>query len=115
VILVAFAASLSGQTLGEFQAAFGQFATAASGTLASAATSGLNWSPAYIGQFPHFGVGVTLGATGMPWTTAKPVFDMLGVAIPTELSFSGEEAIGLPALTVDARIGGFGIPFDVGL
>jgi hypothetical protein len=115
VILVALAASVSGQTLGEFQTAFEQFATAVSCTLASTATSGLNWSPAYIGQFPHFGVGVTLGATLMPWTAAKPVFDMLGVPIPTQLSFGGSAGIPLPALAVDARIGGFGIPFDIGL
>ena len=115
VILVVFAASLLGQTLGEFQAAYGQFATAVSCTLAAAAATGLNWSPAYIGQFPHFGVGATLGQTMMPWTTVKPVFDMLGVAIPTELSFFGEAGINLPALAVDARIGGFGIPIDIGL
>ncbi|MGA2976616.1 MAG: hypothetical protein ABSF77_15010 [Spirochaetia bacterium] len=119
VILIAFAASLSGQTLGEFQTAYEQFAAAVSCSLAATAATGLNWSPAYIGQFPHFGVGVTLGAAPMRWTTVKPVFDMLGVAIPTELAFNGAEgeqgAIGLPALAVDARIGGFGIPFDVGL
>lgn len=115
VILVAFAASLSGQTLGEFQTAYEQFATSVSCSLAATAATGLNWSPAYIGQFPHFGVGVTLGATTMHWTTVKPVFDMLGVAIPTELAFMGENGIGLPALAVDARIGGFGIPFDIGL
>jgi hypothetical protein len=120
VILVAFAASLSGQTLGEFQTAYTQFATSVSCSLAAIAATGLNWSPAYIGQFPHFGIGVTLGAAPMRWTTVKPVFDMLGVAMPTELGFNGTQGgmqggIGLPALAVDARIGGFGIPFDVGL
>ncbi len=57
---IALAASVSGQTLGELQTGFEQFASAVYGTLASAATSGLNWSPAYIGQFPHFGVGASM-------------------------------------------------------
>jgi hypothetical protein len=102
-------------SLAAFQAGFESFATAVAGTLSSTATTGLNWSPAYIGQFPNFGVGVTVGASLIPFTAVKPVFSMLGVILPSQVSFIETYGVPVPALTLDGRIGGFVLPFDIGL
>ena len=101
--------------LAVYQDAFQDFADAAVGSLASTATSGLSWSPAHIGQFPHLGLGLTVGAAMMPYEAVAPVLVMLGVALPAELDFMQTYGVPLPAAAIDARIGGFGIPFDIGL
>jgi hypothetical protein len=101
--------------LAVYQAAFQDFADAAVGSLASTATSGLAWSPAHIGQFPHLGLGLTVGAAMMPYEAVKPVLDMLSVTLPAELDFMQTYGVPLPAAAIDARIGGFAIPFDIGL
>lgn len=92
----AFSQSLNTDTL---NAATDSFAD----SLSFYSTVGLNWSDAYIGQLPHFGVGVSLGGI----TIAKD--------IPLGASFF--EGIGsiLPAWTVEFRVGGFKIPIDIGL
>ena len=47
--------------------------------LISTSALGLNWSDAYIGQIvgvpPHFGVGVSLGFTGVSLEKLEPVFE----------------------------------------
>ncbi len=114
-ILVVAAAVLPAQIdLAVFEGAFQDFADAAVGSLASTATSGLAWSPAHIGQFPHFGVGLTVGAAMMPYEAVKPVLDMLSITLPSELDFLQTYGVPLPAAAIDARLGGFGIPFDIG-
>jgi hypothetical protein len=116
LILVLAAAVLPAQVdLSVYQAAFQSFANAAAGSLASTATSGLAWSPAYIGAFPHFGVGLTVGAAMMPYDAVKPVLDMLSVTLPAELDFLTTYGVPLPAATIDARIGIPALPFDIGL
>jgi hypothetical protein len=40
---------------------------------------------------------------------------MLSVTLPAELEFMQTYGVPLPAAAIDARIGGFGIPFDIGL
>jgi hypothetical protein len=98
----------------DYQDAFQSFAEGVATTLpATAAVAGLNWSPAYIGEFPHFGVGVSLGAFTMPFDTAvQPVLDMLGVTVPSEYDFIEKYGLPFPALALDARLGFK--PFDVG-
>ncbi len=99
-----------------FQADFQTFATAVAGTLAStAAGTGLAWTPAYIGQFPHLGLGVSVGAGLIPYAAVEPIFSMLGVTLPSSLSMLQTYGIPLPGATIDARIGGFILPFDIGL
>ncbi len=120
VLLVALvAASLApAQTVDftTFQTDFATFAGAVAGTLASTASSaGLSWAPAYIGQFPHLGIGISAGAGLIPYSAVKPVFTTLGVTLPSQLDFLQQYGIPLPAAAIDARIGGFGIPFDIGL
>lgn len=101
---------------GAFKTDLATFATAVSGTLASTASSaGLSWSQAYIGQFPHFGVGVSVGASLIPYAAFSPILTLVGATIPAGLQFIQQYGIPLPAAAIDARIGGFGIPFDIGL
>ncbi len=96
-----------------FQADFQAFADGVANSLPVSATVGLNWSPAYIGQFPHFGVGVSLGGMILPYETIEPIVTALGVegSIPAQLKTYG---VPFPTLAAGARIGGFGLPFDLG-
>lgn len=86
---------------------------------ASSATIGLNWSDAHIGNFPHFGVGVFTGAALIPIDGFDELLSVLdtsesGVELPSELK-QIPLGLPLPAIGVDGRIGGFGLPFDIGI
>ncbi len=76
---------------------------------------GLNWADAYIGNLPHFGLGVTLGVTLVPFGTFADAMQPLGVDLQSEM---GSELSGfgfpLPGAVLDARIGGLFLPFDIG-
>jgi hypothetical protein len=85
-------------------------------------TLGLNWSDAYIGQIvtgektlskpPHFGVGISAGAT----TVNKNKFlDALEKAGVDSSDFDDLPLIPLPAAAAELRIGGFILPFDIGV
>ena len=107
-----------------------QFSQSLASSLPFNSTLGLNWSDAYIGPLfglpPHIGVGFSSGFTTiplnglngllglvMPGIDLGNVTDLLDGVIPEDLS----TYIGfpLPAYTLEARIGGFGIPFDIGV
>jgi hypothetical protein len=78
-------------------------------------TMGLNWSDAYIGQFlsmpPHFGIGLTTGFTTMNFGSLNELLSMFGTSLPDGVDIGG---FPLPGYTIDARIGGFVLPFDIG-
>lgn len=95
--------------------AFETFAQDVANVLPFNASVGLGWSDAYVGQFPHFGVGVTVGATTIPYDSVRAVMDAFAITLPAEISYVQQLGFPLPAYTLDARIGGFGIPFDIGL
>ncbi len=107
----AFALSFS-----QFQGAFQGFAADVASTLPLESSIGLNWSDAYVGQFlgvpPHFGVGVTVGAAVIPMAAIQGAITSVGGTMPSFISGSG---LPFPAYTIDARIGGFVLPFDIGL
>lgn len=96
-----------------FQDSFQSFADGVANSLPITASIGLNWSHAYIGQFPHFGVGVSLGGMFLPYETMQPIVDALGVgsSIPQELKTYG---LPFPTIAAGARLGGFILPFDMG-
>ena len=98
-----------------FQSGFSEFAQDLANGAPLNASTGLSWSQAYIGQFPHFGIGVTVGATTLPASAMKTMADALGVTLPSEFSYATKYGLPLPAYTIDARIGGFVLPFDIGL
>ncbi len=74
---------------------------------------GLNWSNAYIGQLlgipPHFGVGTVVGATTIKADTFGTLLGLLGY------STFDLDVVPIPVAAVEARIGGFFLPFDLGL
>jgi hypothetical protein len=81
-------------------------------------TLGLNWSDAYIGKLSdkpsRFGVGISAGGTSFKPESKLAFLDSLG------LNFNNtflKEYIYLPIPNgvVEARIGGLGLPFDIGL
>ncbi len=97
---------------------FGQFAADISSQLPFAATMGLNWSDSYIGNFPHFGAGIMAGAVFLP----QGAFDKLFT--DTLLPASTDNPLDqlplplgtpFPAAAVEARLGGFVLPFDIGI
>ncbi len=99
---------------------FQDFADALAPVLPFNSTIGLNWSDAYIGQLfalpPHLGVGVTVGATTIPYNAMKPVLDTFKVGeLPPDLQFMEKYGLPIPAYTVEARVGGLLLPFDIGV
>lgn len=88
------------------------FVNDATASLPFASAAGLDWSDAYIGNLvavpPHFGLGLTVGATTIPGKAVKPLVEALGGSL-------GMADVPLPLAAVNARIGGVLLPFDVGL
>ncbi len=114
VLLAASGAFGAAFTFSQFQSAFQDFANGAAGALPLEASVGLNWSDAYIGQFPHFGVGATVGAATIPFAAIQSAINTFGGSIPSSVSFISNIGVPVPAYTLDARIGGFVLPFDIG-
>jgi hypothetical protein len=57
-----------------------------------------------------------VGATSIPYDIMEPVFDMLpGYSLPSDMEFIEKWGAPLPAWSLDARLGGFILPFDVGV
>jgi len=116
-VLIFAASGLSAQIpYDTFGDAFEGFASEISTTLPStAAVAGLNWSPAYIGEFPHFGVGLSVGAFTIPYDFIEPLVTDLNLSLPSEFDYVKKWGMPIPAYAFDARIGGFALPFDIGL
>ena len=85
------------------------------------------WSDAYIGKLfpslpPHFGAGVSAEGT---FIETKPLSNAIGTIITeinshaagatTDFNFTVPDQIPLPSASVHARIGGFVLPFDIGI
>jgi hypothetical protein len=122
VVLLAAAGAFAQTTFdfAVFQDAANQFALDVANSLPFNASIGLNWSDAYIGQLldvpPHFGVGAALGATTIPTETVTTMLTSLpGVTIPADISRYLAYGVPIPAYTVEGRIGGFLLPFDIGV
>ena len=81
-------------------------------SLPDSTLSGVTWSDAYIGQFigvpPHFGAGLALGVSRFRVSGLKESLKLVG----TDLSV--DELI-FPTLALEGRIGGFILPFDIGV
>ena len=79
------------------------------------ASMGLNWSDAYIGQLfalpPHIGIGVSTGFTTMNFGSLNGLLNMFNVPLPEKVNIGG---FSLPGYTVETRIGGLFLPFDIG-
>ena len=118
-------AGATAQNFDEVQTAFGEFASDLSSALPFASTLGLYWSDSYIGNFAHLGVALSVGAVGLPADAFGSVLKTLtggaGDAnlldfLPPDLAKAGETfGMPFPAAALEARLGGFILPFDIGL
>jgi hypothetical protein len=101
-----------------FEDSFESFASDVASSLPLNSSIGNNTPDAYIGQLlsapPHFSIGVTTGASTIPYKTIEAAMKDLDLKTGAINQFSGI-GVPLPAYTVDARVGGFILPFDVGL
>lgn len=102
--------------LGDLKETVGSFTDSLASSLPFNSTIGLNWSDAYIGQLlalpPHFGIGITTGFTTMNFASLNGLLNMFQTPFPEQLNVGG---FSLPGYTIDARIGGFFLPFDIGV
>jgi len=119
IALLAATGAFAAFNFTEFQAASDAFAGSVANSLPFNSSVGLNWSDAYIGQIldlpPHFGVGVTLGATTIPSAAVTQMLTALGITLPSSISQYLQYGVPLPAYTLEGRIGGFLLPFDIGV
>ncbi|MDR0410713.1 MAG: hypothetical protein LBH75_01905 [Treponema sp.] len=101
-----------GVDLADLQKNVDSFSSELAMSLPFNASMGLNWSDAYIGKFlgvpPHFGVGVSGGFTSLNSVAFDDLLDNFGVSLPI-----GEML--LSSYVVEGRLGGFFLPFDVGV
>ena len=74
---------------------------------------GLNWSDAFVGKNPHFAVGAAFGYTIMELGAIDKLFDLFSPALPDWLGGFG--GFPIPGWSLEGRIGGWVIPFDIGL
>lgn len=103
----------------ELQTDIESFAQGVASSLPLNAAVGLNWSDSYIGQFPRFGVGLTVGASTIPFEAASIFLETLDltdtIANDPNLAFLADIGVPIPAYTLDARLGGLILPFDAGV
>jgi hypothetical protein len=77
-------------------------------------TIGLNWSDAYIGNFPSFGIGLSAGLTTMNKESINKILDKF-VIPANDISIFSKLGFPLPNYAIDARIGVPSIPLDFGI
>lgn len=111
--MLASASWAQSPSLATFKTGFEAFAGQVAPTLSYNATVGGAWSDAYIGGFPHFGVGAALGFTTVPLADVTTLLGTMGVTtIPAQLQALG---LPIPAVALAAKLGGIILPFDIGL
>lgn len=115
IIVLLSATAVFAVNFSTFQDGFSEFAQDLANGAPMNTSNGLQWSQAYIGQFPHFGLGLTVGATTLSAGAMQTMADALGVALPSDFDYVSKYGLPLPTYTIDARIGGFVLPFDIGL
>ncbi|MDR2149268.1 MAG: hypothetical protein LBO67_00275 [Spirochaetaceae bacterium] len=100
---------------GDLENKIDSFSKSMAGVLPFTATIGLNWSDAYIGNFPHFGVGLSGGFTAMNIDSFDELLDLFGAdtLLPSWLNL--DTGILIPAYALEARLGGLVLPFDIGV
>ena len=120
-VLLGLGLAVSGftQTTDELQALqdnIKNFSKKLASSLALNSSLGLNWSDAYIGQVfpsmpPHFGVGISGGFTTINLDSVERLLGSFSLNVPADLRLG--QMIN-PGYTVEGRVGGLFLPFDVG-
>jgi len=112
LVLVLVAPAMFSDSVSDFNSALEGFLTEVTDALPDSAVVGGTWSDAYIGQLigvpPHFGIGVAAGITRFPVAELSRAVALSGQKLPANTLF-------LPNAAVEARIGGFILPFDFGV
>jgi hypothetical protein len=101
--------------LGGFKSTFEGFAKDVAGALTLNSSAGSTWSDAYVGGFPHFGVGLVTSTAFAPSDAVKTIFDAFGVGLPSPLDKLESLGMPVPALAASFKIGLPFIPIDVGI
>ena len=115
IILVAAVSGVFAQTdIATMETSFTTFSEDVSASLPFASTIGLNWSDATVRSLPHFGVGLSVGAVLIPKDAFVTLSNDMGFTLPSEITGS-EYGVPLPVYTLDGRIGGLFLPFDIGV
>ena len=110
--IAAPAFSQVGFSLDEISKTMDEFSENVAKALPFNSSMGLNWADAYIGNFPRFGAGLSLGFTTMDDGSLTNIMEYFDISLPSFVSgFSGYP---VPGYTFEARLGGFGLPFDIG-
>ncbi|MDA3941350.1 MAG: hypothetical protein PF693_18925 [Spirochaetia bacterium] len=92
---------------------FSTFSSDVAESLPFASTIGLNWSDAKVRGFPHFGVGLSVGAVMIPEDAFVALADSFNFSLPSAITDSGY-GVPFPAYVIDARIGIPFLPIDIG-
>jgi len=115
LILILASSPVFSFELEDLQDAVDDFSAAMAQSLPFNSTVGLNWSDAYIGQLlnapPHFGVGLSAGFTTIKIDAFNSLMKYFEYQIPLNIPIG----FPLPAYTIEARIGGLFLPFDIGV
>ncbi|MBN2440319.1 MAG: hypothetical protein JXJ04_03210 [Spirochaetales bacterium] len=102
-------------TFDDLEESFTKFSEGIASSLPYNALIGLNWSDAHIKNFPHFGLGVTIGTTLIPFGILEDSLTLLDFDVsPWKGTGIEEYGVPFPAAALEARIGGFFLPFDFG-
>lgn len=83
-------------------------------SLLTNASIGNQWSDAYIGKFPHLGIGTSVGVVTIPIANNIDVMEEFGLD-DEMLSIVEMAGIPFPVMSSSLRLGGFIFPFDAGL
>ena len=114
IILVVAVSGAFGQiAFADMESAFSTFSEDVAEALPVASTIGLNWSDATVRGFPHFGVGLTLGAVMIPEDAFVTLANTLSITLPSAITDAGL-GIPFPAYVIDARVGIPFLPIDIG-
>jgi len=97
--------------------AFQEFTQQIAQTLPYLTTVGLSWNDAYIGGFPHFAAGLSVGFATIPYEAVYNLANSLGVGAEFDNIMGVFRNFGfpLPMWCIDGRLGGFILPFDLGI
>jgi len=114
LLLVVMLPLTAATSFADFETGFKGFSTAIANSLPFNTIIGQQWSDAFIGTFPHLGIGVSVGATTIPYDSVSPVFDLFSITLPADLSFVVDYGVPLPAYSIDARLGLPVLPMDIG-
>jgi hypothetical protein len=113
LVLLAAGPAFAQNSFQELKDGIDAFSTQMADSLPLNSTLGLNWSDAYIGQLlgvpPHFGTGLAAGITTIKTEKLNGLLTSFGVPQLPAGVFPN------PGYTVEGRIGGFVLPFDLGV